>query len=211
MTSSAISSQLSKLEINTATAGAKTITAAAIGNPVILTSAAHGLANGDVVAIAGIVGTLSALNGTTQVVQNVTANTFSVDFNALGLVYTSGGTATPQTWTQIANVKTFNGIDGSAAEIDISNLQSSAKEYLMGLPDEGQFSVELDLDPLDAGQIALLAARSAQTKKSFKLTLPNANTATFSGYAKKITASGGVDQSIKRSVDIRITGVVTWA
>lgn len=211
MTSTAVSSQLSNLQINTATAGAKTITAAAVGNPTIFTSAAHGLSNGDVVALAALVGTISPMNGLTLIVKNKTTNTFAVDFDSTGLAYTSGGTATPQTWTSIANVKSFNGMDGSAAVIEVSNLQSAAKEKRMGLQDEGQFSITLDLDPADAGQLAMLAARTAQALKQFKLTLPTANTATFTGFCKKVTAQGGVDAVLGRSVDIEITGPVTWA
>jgi len=211
MTSTAISSQLSNLQVNTATAGAKTITGAAPGNPTILTSVAHGMANGDVIAIAGVLGTMAAAINGTFVVKNKTADTFAVDANTVGLAYTSGGTATPAAWTAIANVKSFTGMDGSAAVIDVSNLQSLAKEKRMGLQDEGQFSMTLDLDSTDAGQTALLAARSAQALKQFKLTLPNAATATFTGFCKKVTADGGVDKVLGRTVDVEITGPVTWA
>lgn len=212
MTSSAISAQGSTFQVNTATAGAKTITAAAVGNPTIFTSAAHGLQNGDVIAIAALVGTIAAVfNGLTFIVTNKTTNTFAIDVDSSGLAYTSGGTATPQTWTTIANVKTFTGPDGAATVIDVSNLLSTAKEKRMGLPDEGNFSFEIDLDTLDVGQLAMMTARSAQTQKQFKLTLPNSSTATFSGYVTKIAPSGGVDAVLKRAVEIAITAAVTWA
>lgn len=212
MPSSAISAQGSTFQVNTATAGAKTITAVSVGNPTIFTSAAHGLSNGDVGVFAALVGTIAALfNGLQFIVTNKTANTFAIDIDTTGLAYTSGGTYTPQTWTSIANIKTFTGQDGSATVIDVSNLVSGAKEKRMGLPDEGNFTVTVDLDTLDAGQNATLAARSAQTQKQFKLTLPNANTATFSGYVTKVTADGGVDAVLKRTVEIAITGAVVWA
>jgi hypothetical protein len=213
MTSTAILSQLSTFSISSTAGGAKTITSVSIGNPAIITSTAHGLANGDVVAIAGIVGTVgtSLLNGMQAVVRRVTANTFSIDVDTTGLVYTSGGAATPNTWTPISNIKSFTAFDGSAANIEVSNLQSAAKEYLVGLKDLGTFSLEVDLDTTDAGQMALLAAQSSQAKKQFRLVLPNAATATFYGFAKKVGAAGGVDQSMKRSIEVLITGDVTWS
>jgi hypothetical protein len=165
-----------------------------------------------VVALAGI-GGMVELNGLTGIVQYKDANTFilaGIDTTAM-TTYTSGGTATPVAWTQVKNIKSFSGMDGSAADIDVSNLQSTAKEYMMGLQDEGTFTMELDLDTTDAGQNALLAARTALSVKSIKLTLPNAATATFSAFCKKVSASGGVDAVLKRSVDLRITGPVTWA
>lgn len=211
MASSAISAQGSTLQIGTATGSAKNITAAVIGNPTILTSAAHGFTNGDVVTIAGIVGTLSALNGSTLVVTNVTTNTFALQYNSTGLAYTSGGTATPVTWTKISNVRDFSGFDGQATELDKTNLDSSAKEFALGLVDPGQFTINVDRDQTDAGQLAVEAARIAGTIKNFKLTLPNSNTASFTGYVKKFSAQGGVDALLKSAIDIRISGAVTWA
>lgn len=212
MASTAISAQGSKVEINTSTAGAKTITAITQANPAVFTSAAHGLAKGDVVTLASIAG-MTQLNGVTGVVQYVSTNTFilqGIDSTSMS-AYTSGGTATPVVWTQVANVRTFSGPDGSAQVVDATNLQSSAKEKRVLLFDEGNFSMELDLDTTDAGQNALLTARAAATQKQIRVTLPNASTFTFSGYVMKVTAAGGVDALMKRQVDIAITGAGTWA
>lgn len=212
MPSTAISAQGSTLQIGTGSGGAKTITAAAIGFPTVFTSAVHGLNNGDVVAIAALVGTISAMNGSSFTVKNVTANTFAVDYNSLTLAYTSGGTATPTTWTAVNNLKSFSGFDGQASELDKTNLSSTAKEIGLGLVDNGQFSIDLDYDYADAGQAALLAAITASALKTFKLTLPDAHTASFSAYVKRLPTAGGVDQIVKRSgISLRISGAVTWA
>ena len=211
-TSTAISAQGSILQIGTGSGGAKTITAAAIGFPTIFTSTAHGLSNGDVVAVAALVGTISAMNGSSFIIKNVTANTFAVDYNSLTLAYTSGGTATPTTLTGINNLKSFSGFDGQASELDRTNLSSTAKEFILGLVDYGQFNVDLDYDYADAGQAALLAALASGAVKTFKLTLPDTHTATFTAYVKRLPTAGGVDQVVKRSgVTLRITGAVTWA
>ena len=47
--------------------------------------------------------------------------------------------------------------------------------------------------------------------KSFKLLLPNGNTATFTAYVKKFNSQGAVDQAIRRSAELRISGPVSWA
>ena len=126
--------------------------------------------------------------------------TFSIDTSV------SGG----PTYTAVGNIKTFSGFDGSSSEIDVTNLSSSAKEYRLGLEDNGQFAMELDRDFADAGQTALLAARDSQAGKQFKLLLSNGENATFTGYVKKFSVAGGVDQVVKGSVDIRISGSVVW-
>lgn len=78
---------------------AKTITGITQASPGVITSASHGLSNGDEVVIASV-GGMTQLNGRNFIVANATANTFSlvdlwgVAVNTTGYgAYTSGGTA----------------------------------------------------------------------------------------------------------------------
>jgi hypothetical protein len=214
MTSTAISAQGSTLQVGTGTGVAKNVTAVAVGFPTILTSSAHGFSNGDSITFSsGFTGTNAAsLNGKTLTIRDVNANTFAVDVDTTGQTITAGtATATGATYSQVGNLKSFSGFDGQASEIDVSNLSSTAKEFRLGLVDFGMLQLELDHDNTDAGQAALLAAYNAATAKSFKLTLPNSNVASFTAYVRKFSAQGGVDQVVKRQVDLRISGAVTWA
>lgn len=213
MPSTAISAQGSKLEISSTAGSAKTLTAIALGFPTILTSAAHGLANGDVVTLAGLTGADAAtLNGQTVAIKNVTTNTFAVDINTVGKTITAAGSATPLNWTKIENLVSFNGFDGQASELDVTDLDSTAKEFMLGLQDWGTFSFDVNRDFNDAGQQAVDAAKRSGSQKSFKLTLPNLKTKTFNGYVKNSPLEGGVDQVLKTSgVTLRITGDVVDA
>lgn len=213
MPSNAISAQGSTLKIETGSGSAITTVTAAVGFPTIITKAAHGLSNGDVVDLSAFAGASSALmNGERVVVQNVTTNTFAVKIDTTGGTLTAAnGTATPVAFTQIKELKTFSGFDGQASEIDVTNLDSTAKEFRLGLVDEGGFSFEMNQVNTDAGQTALRASREAGSLKQYVLTLPNAETATFSAYAKGIPTSGGVDGVVMSSVAMRITGSVVWA
>lgn len=208
MTSSAISAQGSVLSIGTGTGGAKTITAVALGNPTIITAAAHGFNAGDVVTIAGAGGS-TTINGTWGVVYK-TANTFAIELDTTGgSSYTSGGTATPVVFTAIANMHDFTGFDGSASEIDVTNMSSTAKEFRLGLTDPGQFSINIDYDNTNAGHNALRSKQVSGVLSNFQLTLPNTNVITFTGYVKKFSLAGGVDAVAKTSVDIRISGAIS--
>ena len=214
MTSTAISAQGSTLQIGTGSGGAKTISGIAVGYPTIITSTAHGLNNGDVVTLAALTGADAALlNGQNVSISNKTANTFAVSIDTTGKTITAGsGTATPTTWTQVKNLKSFSGFDGQASELDRSNLDSTAKEFVLGLVDYGQFSIDIDYDYTDAGQAALVAAQVSGALKTLKLTLPDAHTATFAAYVKRLPAAGGVDQIVKRNgATLRISGTITWA
>lgn len=210
---SGISAQGSTLSISTGSGGAKTITAIQLGNPTILTSAAHGFANGDVVALAALTGVdAGLLNGQTLVVTNKTANTFAVNVDTTGKTITPGaGTATPNTYTKINGVVSYSGFDGAASELDTTDLDSTAMEFVSGLMDEGKFSFEKKTINTDAGQLALRAARASGAVKSFKLVFPDAVVATFSALVKSLPAAGGVNAVLKGTVDCRITGPVVWS
>jgi hypothetical protein len=211
--SNAISAQGSTLEIETGSGSPITTVTAAVGFPTIITSSAHGLSNGDVVVLSAFAGASAALmNGQTVVVQNVTTNTLALDIDTTGGTLTAAnGTLTPVALSNIAEVKTFSGFDGQASEIDVTHLQSTAKEFRLGLVDEGGFSFEMNQINSDAGQTALRASRDAGTIKQYVLTFPNAETATFSAFAKGVPTAGGVDGIVTSSVSLRISGSVVWA
>lgn len=209
---SGISAQGSTLKIATGTGGAKAITGITVGFPAIVTSVAHGFSNGDVVTLAAIVGTMSSLNTTSHVVANKTADTFALlDVNTTGLVYTSGGTATPVAYTKINGLTSFDGFDGAASELDTTDLDSTAMEYISGLKDEGKFGFEAKVLSADAGQIALRAARTSGAVVGMQLTLPDATVATFNVLVKSMPSSGGVNAVLKGKIDTKITGPVVWS
>ena len=215
MPSTAISAQGTIVQIATGTGGAKTITAVTVGYPAMVTSAAHGLANGDVVTIASVAGTMATpINVAGWVVQFKTTNTFAIALDTTGLTYTSGGTATPATYTAIANVKTVSDVQsGSASEIDVTNLASTAKEYRLGLVDNGSISMGIHLSFADAGQAALQARLLDGVAVNMKVILPSGTTptASFSALVKKFSKSAAVDGVVEGTADIRINGAITWA
>ena len=126
------------------------------------------------------------------------------------IYYTVGS---PTNMQAIGNVVSFNGPGGSASVIDVTNLDSLAKEKRMGLPDEGQFTLELNYDPDNAAHIALRTARKTRTKVEFKLTLTDvtATSLIFYGYVLGFAIQGGVDAVIKASLTIEIDGAVAEA
>ena len=210
MASTAISAQGSVVSIGTGAGSAKTITAIALGNPTILTAASHGFVNGDVVTIAGLTGANAAtINGQTWSVRNITTNTFALYVDSTGLTITAAGTATPVTFAAIVNCKSFSGFVGSASEIDVTNLDSTAKEFRLGLVDSGNLTLELDYKSTETSHIALRTKQVSGVLTNFKLVLPDATSITFNAFVKKFSLSGGVDEVAKASVDLRITGAVT--
>src|SRR4051812_7748684 len=97
-------------------------------------------------------------------------------------LYVSVGS--PTEWNAIGNVTGIKGPGGAASVIDVTNLDSSAKEKLMGLPDEGQISVELNYDPDNTQHTLLRVSRRSRTRLEFKIQLTDATNTllTFAAY-----------------------------
>ena len=114
----------------------------------------------------------------------------------------------------IGGLISFSGFDGEASDIDVTTLASTAKEYRQGLQDFGNFSIEFIYDPNDVGQVELQTQKAAQTAATMVLTLPDTvtlNRATFEAFVKSITISGGVDDVVRGTANLKITGAVTWS
>lgn len=128
-----------------------------------------------------------------------------------GFIIKIGDTSdSPGQLVEIKEVTNFSGFDGQAAEIDVTHLQSAAKEFIMGLQDFGGFNLDVNYLPDDPGQSEARAAKAARTKKQFQLTLSDGTIATFSAYVMSAPLSGGVDAKVDGSFQLRITGDVTF-
>lgn len=114
-------------------------------------------------------------------------------------------------WIEIEGVVSYQGFDGKASELDATNLRSKAKEVRPGLQDFGNFTMEVNRNFTDPGQLALIAAKQSRKKCAFRLTYPAKNTDTFDAYVMSFPTNGGVDQIMKVSVSLRVTGEVVSA
>ncbi|WP_144154454.1 phage tail tube protein [Paraburkholderia sp. BCC1885] len=117
--------------------------------------------------------------------------------------------ADPTVWTKVKNVKSYSGFDGSATSLDTTDLDSVAKENLLGLQDWGSFSIDINIDYSDPGQAAMLASKRASTKKNYQLTLPSGDVATFLASVTSFPIAGGTDALLTATVAMAISGDVT--
>lgn len=211
MASGAISGQGSQFFIGTGSGGAITITAITKAFKAEVTGT-HSLARGDRVIFASIVG-MTELNGQTATVLAVTSTTsfvIDVDTRAYG-TWTSAGTATPVTWTQIKELVDFKPTDPAVTKLDKTNLDSAAMEWSAGIVNNNDISFSIRYVSTDPGLIAAKAAFNAGATKQFKLVAPNADTYSFQGFFLKCPAipSGGVDKLLEGNISVQIDGTVT--
>jgi len=197
----ATKSQQTQLLVSTADGSSKTISGATAANPVVVTSTSHGLANGSVVFITGVVG-MTQLNNRAYVIANQATNTFElkgVDGTVYS-AYTSGGAALPKTMTAVGAVTNFTGFDGQAAEIDATDLRSVAKEKLVGIPDYGGCTMTVN-NVTDTGQSRLQTAYEQQISVVFEIILSDLRSGAWPAYVQQFTLDvGGPDDKVTGSV-----------
>lgn len=132
-------------------------------------------------------------------------------FNAQGSII-AYETATPGTYTPIAEIRSFTGPGGTATVIDATTLSSTGKEKVLGLMDEGNISLSMNFVPADPGQVQLRTDRAAQTRRNYRITFSDTDntTATFLAFVSQYTVGGGVDALTTLDVTLEITNDITW-
>lgn len=133
----------------------------------------------------------------------------SVAINAQGTTIGVDSTGAGTTFTSVLGVKTFTAFDGSATEIDTTEITDTAKTKMMGLQDWGSFSMDANINYKDPGQAALLAMKKSRDKGAFKVTLPDGTVVTFDAYVKSFPLGGGVDTVFTGTIALTITGDIT--
>lgn len=213
MSTNALKAQGMTLHIGTGDGTAKNITALSKAFRAEVTSNAHGLAKGDRVTFAAV-GGMTEINGLTGTVIDAGLNTFAVDIDSRAFTtYTSGGTATGVTWTKVNECKDISAGGASVNEIDVTDLDSTGKEFFPGLADNGDLSLEINYLPSDAGQAAIRTAFEASEIKDYKITSPQGTTYTFEALVKNFPTipKASVDGVQSGSISFKISGSVTKA
>jgi hypothetical protein len=118
----------------------------------------------------------------------------------------------PAVYNDIPEASEINFRTGSATVIDVTDLASLAKEKRMGLQDEGQCTFTLNLLPKEATHAELIVAKADRLLRNFRVTLTDTPSPTqywFSGFVLSVPLAAGVDNVIKSSVVVEISGVVS--
>ncbi len=187
--------------MQSALAAAKTISAITKNAPGVVTSAAHGYANGDYVYLE--VQGMWQLNGRVFRVAAVATDTFQleavsggagIDTSAFDTF--SSGTAQKITFgTSITTAVDMSVSGGNFSFIDTTTIHGNQKSQVPSLPDAMSFTFNNLWDPTDAGQAAMKSASDAQAKRAFKFTFgTGGKIMVFAGYVGFAGAPAGSAQ-----------------
>jgi len=118
------------------------------------------------------------------------------------------------TSTAIGEVVGWSGPAYSAGVIDITHLQSSVKEKITGVYDPGEISFDINfMGSGNVGQKSLRTSLISRVKSGIIIQLSTATTTQkirCKGYITGFSVQGAVDQVVKGSVTIALSGPVTW-
>lgn len=209
MASTAVSKYRTSVKVSTATTTGKTITGITAANPPVFTSSAHGMSVGTVVVLSGIVG-MTELNGAAAVVTAQDTNSFTLGgIDATGYTaYVSGGTATPQTMTQVENVLDWSRDSEEADVFDATNLMSLKKEKVIGLSGEGSVSMPVHIDPTGPGQVRVRKLVGVDTAVAMSVTRSDGKA--FACMVKWKAFSDNFSDLHRGEFRGEVTGIVSW-
>lgn len=127
-----------------------------------------------------------------------------------GTLFAYSVDASPPSFNNIPEIRTIGGPDGSAPLIDVTDLNSTAREYLLGLKDEGSFELGILYIPANAVHSALRTAWSNRTSLRFRITFVDTGTTVweFTGYVQNFRGQMGVDQAVEATLTIKVTGSI---
>jgi len=111
----------------------------------------------------------------------------------------------------VGEVTRFSHSGSDVSTLDVTTLGSVAKEFMAGMPNEGRFSIDINLHPSDVGQLSARQARSDRELRNFQVTLSDNSVIDFAGLVTSLSMAGGVDDVVKSTLEVQISGAVTWS
>lgn len=119
--------------------------------------------------------------------------------------------ASPLVFTDVANITSYTGPTGSRQVIDVTTLASTGKEKDVGIPDFGQITFEGFFSATDTVQIDVWDNFIAGTLHDWRLLFSDSPRTQFDfqGYVLNYSYSAGLDDVVRTSVTIEISGTPT--
>lgn len=132
-----------------------------------------------------------------------------------GLTFQRGSGASPQVYSTVVEVTSLGGFGKTNPLVDVTSHDSTAREYIAGLADGSELSVEGNrVHSSPSVQDALIADVDAGTTRNFKITLTDGTTAivyTFDAVCLSWTITPSFDDKATIAYALKITGAITVA
>lgn len=132
----------------------------------------------------------------------------------LGAAINRGDAASPEVFTEIANVTSITSPSLALETKDVTNLgTTTARTFIPGLVDSGEVTIEMNWDGSNAQITGLRTDLTSKVARNFTITFPDSpvTTAAFTAYVTSFGSPITTEDTITASVSMKVTGDVTWS
>lgn len=129
---------------------------------------------------------------------------------------TTGLTApASDTFSSVVQVKSFSGPNIEKPLVEVTNLASTAKEFIGGLSDTGNLEITVQFQDGDtAGQDALRGdAQTSGNVRNFKVTFPDTGATVLDFKGEVVSWSVGsveAESAVEVTITVKLSGAVTF-
>lgn len=133
-------------------------------------------------------------------------------FRGSGTVLSRGDGASPEVFAAIGDVVSLSGPSISKDEIEVTALDSTAKEFLSALDDPGEITFELNWNPQDPTHPLLRADAEGSAQGNFRVVWADVSSTTvdFAGEVMEFSINTDPNDATKASLRIKINGALAW-
>lgn len=129
-------------------------------------------------------------------------------YSTKGTALRRGDSESPTAYTIIPQVQSITGPSATAPEIDVTNLQSTNREFVTGIADYGNVTFTIFLDYTNAQHSGLKTDFDNNTIRSWQKELPDGTTESFEARVSGIDEEEATDDAVKATITLRLTGPV---
>lgn len=131
--------------------------------------------------------------------------------------FTASGSIITVNGIEIGEVMEFGGPSGDKPTVDVTHLRSTSREYIGGLPDNGEFTLTCNYLPTDPGQLELRRTQRLEGAQTFVITLPpdptsgnTRETWTFQATVNGSDPSGSTGEVMQREWTMNVSGDILY-
>jgi hypothetical protein len=135
----------------------------------------------------------------------------------LGTTLSIGDGESPETFTPFGEIKSLSQSGRQANTDDVTNLSSSAKEFITTLVDSGEWDFTCNRVGGDAGQVALESAFNGLETHNFKIQFPKSagqttsgDSFTFAAVVTELSYSVAPDKAQTFTGKIKVSGLLNF-
>jgi predicted secreted protein len=120
-------------------------------------------------------------------------------------------------YTNVAAITSFTGPNETAPVVDVTTMDSTAREYITGLKDQGEITFELIFVGNNAQQQGIRTDLANGSARDWKLVLydhateASRTTLSFTGVVTQFAITGQIDDAWRGNVTIKLSGAGSWA